>query len=239
MDTFPHHHSSTLRLSQMTRDLHILIRHPYSELGCPPCTTDITGLGTLLQIWASCCRSGSSQDVGFDAESIGREPLKVAGATPRTSRPVPEVLHVPTPHDMARMTGPKPGHYVTSVVFLPDTNVQDLKIAVNDHLAAQRPGFWVSTHDVLTTLLWAAVLGAKPAPPDPSASANPTSTNRLPGQLPQQAPSAPTAGVPRRRLCHDERQRRTRRHALHLPWPALDRSDLQHLCGGPHGREPR
>ncbi|OTA59279.1 hypothetical protein K449DRAFT_397570 [Hypoxylon sp. EC38] len=135
-------------------------------------TTDITGFGALLKIWASHCRTRSSAAVGFDKSWLDRKALLerpgVASGTMPTS--VPELLHVQGPQDLARSASATShrGDFKTAIFFFPQKTLQALKRAVNDHIVSQGVAGWVSSSDILTALLWSAILAAEL---DPTASA--------------------------------------------------------------------
>ncbi|OTA77724.1 hypothetical protein M434DRAFT_251349 [Hypoxylon sp. CO27-5] len=128
-------------------------------------TTDITGFGALLKIWASHCRTRSSTAVGFDKSWLERKALverpdATSGTAPTS---VPELLHVQGPQDLSRSTGAASRHsdFKTAIFFFPQKTLQALKQAVNDHIASQGVTGWVSSSDILTALLWSAILAAE------------------------------------------------------------------------------
>jgi hypothetical protein len=137
--------------------------------------TDITGFGALLKIWASHCRDGSSRGIGFDANWLDRGPLFATSPQPHDtdSAVIPHLLHVATvgkvkpvagrsPAGQVARTGPK--DYRTAILYFPQQQLRALKDAANAHLASQGSGAWVSTSDVLSSLLWSAVIEAEGLP---------------------------------------------------------------------------
>ncbi|KAI0477806.1 hypothetical protein GGR56DRAFT_427312 [Xylariaceae sp. FL0804] len=199
------------------------------------CTTDISGLGSLLAVWAAHCRyvTGSEGSLpaaaaaGFDAGWLDRRPLfcssvdddgddndggssaaeqpgggqevevPAGGAAlphkakegPPLPPPLPELLHTPDAPARAGEDDEGGDDYVTGIYFFPQAGLARLKAGVNAYLAssssssstssssssnptsesssASANSAWVSTSDVLTALLWRAVLAAEQHPPLP------------------------------------------------------------------------
>ncbi|KAI1764269.1 hypothetical protein GGR53DRAFT_328361 [Hypoxylon sp. FL1150] len=129
------------------------------------CTTDITGFGALLKLWASYCRTGASAAAGFDPAWLDREALlaQPTGVNRLAPTSIPELLHVKGLSDYARLTAAsaQPSDLTTCIFFFPQQNLQVLKDAVNQDIASQGIAGWVSTGDVLTALLWSAILAAE------------------------------------------------------------------------------
>ncbi|KAI1097221.1 transferase family-domain-containing protein [Jackrogersella minutella] len=129
------------------------------------CTTDITGFGALLKIWASHCRTGASAAVGFGPAWLDREVLlqrpNISNRPAPTS--VPELLHVKGPSEFSRLASlaSQSSDLVTGIFFFAQKTLQTLKLAVNEHIASQGLAGWVSSSDILTALLWSAVLAAE------------------------------------------------------------------------------
>ncbi|KAI1178285.1 hypothetical protein F4777DRAFT_538088 [Nemania sp. FL0916] len=131
--------------------------------------TDIAGFGALLRLWAAHCRGESSGDIGFHASWLDRSPLFVsATANPSTlsdKAPMPDLLHILTPEEKARATAARAqitkNDYRTCILYFPQQRLRTLKDAVNTYVAAQDPGTWVSTSDVLASLLWSAIITAQ------------------------------------------------------------------------------
>ncbi|KAI1798829.1 transferase family-domain-containing protein [Daldinia bambusicola] len=132
------------------------------------CTTDITGFAALLKLWASYCRTGSSAGAGFDPSWLNRGALversNARNATTPTS--MPKLLHIRELDEYVRHAGSvplSPGDLTTGIFFFPQTKLQALKRAVNKHIASQSSigSGWVSTGDILTTLLWSATLAVE------------------------------------------------------------------------------
>ncbi|KAI1776645.1 hypothetical protein F4818DRAFT_411308 [Hypoxylon cercidicola] len=129
------------------------------------CTTDITGFGALLKIWASHCRTGASAAAGFDPAWLDRRALleRPNGANRAAPTSIPELLHVMRLADFARVgaTSAQSSDPITSIFFFPQNNLQALRDAVNAHITSQGVSGWVSTGDILTALLWSASLAAE------------------------------------------------------------------------------
>ncbi|KAI1379599.1 transferase family-domain-containing protein [Hypoxylon crocopeplum] len=132
------------------------------------CTTDIAGFGAILKIWASHCRTGAAAAVGFDPTWMDREALMGRPDIDHRTAPtsIPELLHVRGPDDFTRLTISKsrPSNLVTSIFFFPQKALQALKHAVNEHIVSQGIAGWASTSDILTALLWSALLAAEQDP---------------------------------------------------------------------------
>ncbi|KAH8167897.1 hypothetical protein CIB48_g352 [Xylaria polymorpha] len=134
---------------------------------------DITGFDALLKIWASHCRDGSSQDIGFDASWMDRGPLFSASGnafSPSNIASMPKLLHIRNPEELARLAGrarvSRTGqrNYQTGIFYFPHPQLRALKDAVNAHIVSQEPGYWVSTSNILSSLLWSAILEAEGTP---------------------------------------------------------------------------
>jgi len=135
--------------------------------------TDITGFGSLLKVWASCCRDESPSDtIHFSKDWMNREPL-FASSDPVSQNPeldgVPDLLHIKAEDETTRITGSAVGdisagqqkarvnNYKTAIFYFPQHHLQSLKSAVNAHLESLEPGSWASTGDILGSLLWSAI----------------------------------------------------------------------------------
>ncbi|KAI4861017.1 hypothetical protein F4820DRAFT_83421 [Hypoxylon rubiginosum] len=129
------------------------------------CTTDITGFGALLKIWAAHCRTGASAAAGFDPTWLDRKALLEQPGTSTRSAPasIPELLYVRGPDDFTRIAGAsvRPNDPTTCIFLFPQKNLRVLKDAVNGHIVSQGAAAWVSTGDILTALLWSAILAAE------------------------------------------------------------------------------
>ncbi|ETS82937.1 hypothetical protein PFICI_04813 [Pestalotiopsis fici W106-1] len=127
-------------------------------------TTDITGIGALLKLWAAHCRARSSAAVQFDRSCYDRSELFRAAVTdPNNSGPLvtPELVHVldGLEQPKAKIDG---AVYVTRILHFSQALLQDLKTIVNEHVrSVQGPIKWVSTSDVLTAILWSATVWMK------------------------------------------------------------------------------
>ncbi|KAI3335647.1 hypothetical protein F4824DRAFT_464358 [Ustulina deusta] len=132
--------------------------------------TDITGLGALLKIWASHCRDGGS-DIGFGASWMDRGPLFSASRSPAST--MPGLLHLKTPDESAAVRGtgragtgqPQIPYYRTGIFYFPRRPLRVLRDAANAHVASREPGSWVATSDILSSLLWSAIIAARGNPP--------------------------------------------------------------------------
>ncbi|KAL7922198.1 transferase [Trichoderma austrokoningii] len=111
-------------------------------------TADITAYGSLLKIWASHCRTGSSRGIGFDQSWLDRTAIvrSCHDALPDT----PLLLH--KEESVPPSQPPKPAKLETRYLKFSEEYLKDLKGEVNKQLPDGTA--WVSTSDVLTALLW-------------------------------------------------------------------------------------
>ncbi|CAG9982539.1 unnamed protein product [Clonostachys byssicola] len=126
-------------------------------------TTDITGFGALLKIWASHCSSHSSQPIGFSADWLDRRALLPSNyVTPDAAQiNLPTLLHRVIADDVEKSGGhDDPDHLDTLIFKLSGDALQSLKGEVIKHLDTDVVP-WVSTSDVLYGILWAAVTYAE------------------------------------------------------------------------------
>ncbi|KAI0483873.1 hypothetical protein F4859DRAFT_503342 [Xylaria cf. heliscus] len=157
---------------------------------------DITGFAALLKIWASHCRDGSSRDIGFDASWMDRGPLFSSSLESLPSpAALPKLLHIRTPGESTRPAGRSqagqaaPGitpkkNYQTSIFYFPQAHLRALKDAADAHLESSwAPGSWVSTSDILSALLWSAVLEAEDSNGPVTDNTTQTSTLSFPVQF--------------------------------------------------------
>ncbi|KAI1077077.1 transferase family-domain-containing protein [Whalleya microplaca] len=147
-------------------------------------TTDITGFGSLLRIWASHCRTGSSAAAGFDPAWLDRKALFDPPEAKTEPVPLPENLHIREPSALSKLgSGGSPAHIgnlKTAIFFFPQRGLRRLKDAVNEHItSSQGAGTWVSTSDILTVLLWSSILAAEAPEPNPPPSPGPKHTTTL------------------------------------------------------------
>ncbi|KAI0102281.1 hypothetical protein GGR51DRAFT_294203 [Nemania sp. FL0031] len=132
--------------------------------------TDITGFGALLKMWAAHCRDGSSQCIGFDANWMDRGPLfstSASASSPSPENPMrmPDLLHIATPEELARSKARSQAagkrSYQTAIFYFPQTRLWALKDRVNKHIASTDLRSWVSTSDILSSLLWSSIIEAR------------------------------------------------------------------------------
>ncbi|KAI1741760.1 hypothetical protein F4680DRAFT_59844 [Xylaria scruposa] len=133
---------------------------------------DITGFDVLLKIWASHCRDGTSREIGFNASWMNRSLLfsSVNPPKPSAHAPMPKLLHIRTPEELARLAsrsqagnvaGSGLKSYRTGIFYFPLQQLRVLKDAVNALVISQEPESWVSTSDILSSLLWGAIIEAE------------------------------------------------------------------------------
>ncbi|KAI1397557.1 transferase family-domain-containing protein [Hypoxylon fuscum] len=135
------------------------------------CTTDITGFGSLLKLWASYCRTDASAAAGFGPAWLDRKALLEQSNTTKRPAPtsIPELLHVQQPDVLYKRSSlmlPPRDDFATEIFFFPQRTLQALKHAVNEHIAREGGAGWISTGDILTALLWAATSAAELDPMD-------------------------------------------------------------------------
>ena len=130
-------------------------------------TTDITGYGALLRLWASYCRTGSSVSSDFDRTWSDRKLLfdylqHDTGPWPIS---MPKLLHPQQPTNDAPETDKATtrAKYKTGIFFFSQKSLQEVKRVINRSLAGFDPRSWVSTGDILAALLWCAVIEAEMA----------------------------------------------------------------------------
>ncbi|CAH0027507.1 unnamed protein product [Clonostachys rhizophaga] len=126
-------------------------------------TTDITGFGALLKIWASHCSSHSSQPIGFSVDWLDRRALLPSSyvAPDAAQINLPTLLHREVAGGVKKSGGhDDPDHLETLVFKLSGDALRGLKGKVTKHLDTNVVP-WVSTSDVLYGLLWAAVTYAE------------------------------------------------------------------------------
>ncbi|KAK8868359.1 Fumigaclavine B O-acetyltransferase easN [Apiospora arundinis] len=143
-------------------------------------TTDITGLGALLEIWAAHCRRGEQlhddDDDGASApvvatymldrsavRDLGSGSSDIPDAIPsilffqddgEAGAPTSDLLATAVP---SATTITMPPSFVTAIFHFAPQSLRRLKAFAND--GADLP--WVSTGDALTALLWSAVVAAE------------------------------------------------------------------------------
>ncbi|KAI1874936.1 uncharacterized protein JN550_002365 [Neoarthrinium moseri] len=130
-------------------------------------TTDITGFGVLLKLWASRCRSGSSANIGLDPSWYNREAISgpPEEAANDESRAVPQLIHIVEQDALPQAAATRTPELEceTRIFYLPVESLRRVKDSINGggHLAfSGAKAQWVSTGDVLTALLWSATVNA-------------------------------------------------------------------------------
>jgi trichothecene 3-O-acetyltransferase len=128
-------------------------------------TTDVTGLGALLKLWAAHCRSGSSAAVGFDPSWFDRSILLGSSTGSVGPAPdIPEFIHLLEKGEQPRLAiAPlEDTVYETEIWHFPQKLLHELKEVLNQHVVAMRLEVpWVSTGDVLAAILWSATTWAE------------------------------------------------------------------------------
>lgn len=129
------------------------------------CTTDITGFGVILKTWASHCQRNGSTATIFDPMWMDHSILLKHYDMNMRKAPsgIPKLLHIRGPDDHARLANSRlyPDDFTTDILFFPQKTLQTLKHAVNEHITSQGVTGWVSTGDIITALLWSAILVAE------------------------------------------------------------------------------
>ncbi|KAK1237393.1 hypothetical protein MKX08_003018 [Trichoderma sp. CBMAI-0020] len=115
-------------------------------------TADVTAYGSLLKIWASHCRTGSSEDIGFDQSWLDRTAIV---RSPRNApADTPLLLH--EEQSLPSSQPSRPAKLETQYLKFSGEYLKRLKAKVNRHLPDGTA--WVSTSDVLTALLWGYII---------------------------------------------------------------------------------
>ncbi|KAK4082254.1 uncharacterized protein Triagg1_2066 [Trichoderma aggressivum f. europaeum] len=115
-------------------------------------TADITAFGSLLKIWASHCRTGSSEDVQFSQLWLDR--TAIVNSSHHAPTDVPLLLHT---EDSSLSSQPsKPVEIETTFFRYSAESLKGLKAEVSKHLPDGTS--WVSTSDILTALLWGSAI---------------------------------------------------------------------------------
>ncbi|KAH0493485.1 hypothetical protein TgHK011_000152 [Trichoderma gracile] len=121
-------------------------------------TADITAFGSLLKIWASYCRTGSSEDIQFDQSWLDRS------AIVRQSHDVPVdtplLLHKEESSNSAGQPS-KPPNLETHLFRYSAEYLKGLKVEVSKHLPEGTS--WVSTSDILSAILWGTIVTSEDA----------------------------------------------------------------------------
>ncbi|KAJ3548614.1 hypothetical protein NM208_g916 [Fusarium decemcellulare] len=126
-------------------------------------TTDITGFGALLKIWASHCSSHSSRPISFSDNWLDRGALfpirhEVADAAPID---LPALLHREAEDDVQKREPVENFDQLETLIFKYSSNtLRTLKDEVIQRLDTDEIP-WVSTSDILYGLLWSAVIYAE------------------------------------------------------------------------------
>ncbi|RYP35290.1 hypothetical protein DL767_003878 [Monosporascus sp. MG133] len=133
--------------------------------------TDITGFGSLIKLWASHCRVGSSAAAGFDHNWLDRSAL--SNLTP--SAPVGDIrASIPDglffqDSSVSPIASPGAGsprnapEYTAGIFYFAPQALEQLKRVANSQITTLGDiGIpWVSTSDVITALLWSAAVWAE------------------------------------------------------------------------------
>ncbi|KAL6821260.1 transferase family domain-containing protein [Trichoderma camerunense] len=115
-------------------------------------TADITAFGSLLKIWASHCRTGSSEDIQFSRLWLDR--TAIVNSSRHAPANAPLLLHK---EDSSPSSQPsKPVEIETTFFRYSAESFKSLKAEVTKHLPDETS--WVSTSDILTALLWGSAI---------------------------------------------------------------------------------
>ncbi|PTB63393.1 hypothetical protein BBK36DRAFT_1181805 [Trichoderma citrinoviride] len=121
-------------------------------------TADITAFGSLLKTWASHCRTGSSEVIGFDQSWLDRSAIVRQSHNVPADTPV--LLHKEESSNTASQTS-KPPEMETQFSRYSAEYLKGLKVEVNKHLPEGTS--WVSTSDILTAILWGTIVSSEDA----------------------------------------------------------------------------
>ncbi|KAK8080236.1 hypothetical protein PG997_008054 [Apiospora hydei] len=153
-------------------------------------TTDITGFGALLKIWASNCRRlhnrpGNGNELPLlDAAMLDRAAVRDLGSgVPGSDIPsmIPPVLFFQDGEPIPKPAAVRPpSEFMTAIFYFSRTSLEQLKVLAANRLPSVVADVsWVSTSDVLTALLWSAVVAAETPPPSPTSQNDATSSSTI------------------------------------------------------------
>ncbi|KAL0943843.1 transferase family protein [Colletotrichum truncatum] len=140
-------------------------------VGLHHAVSDMIGFGSLVKIWSAHCRDGASTAAGFDRTWLDRSPLcNIAPSTP--VGPVPAVIPDGLFYEdvsVSALVSPGEGppqpvpEFTAAIFYFAPEGLERLKRAAVDHLPilGESGVPWVSTSDVLTALLWSAIVWAE------------------------------------------------------------------------------
>lgn len=160
LDLFPLEQNADKQPLPVSRATLFLVRHGYLLcVSIHHSTTDITGFGALLSIWASHCRTGNSRAVQFSANWIDREKLRFTPTD--SSQRCPDLLHVRQNLEKRRNLKIPASSEMESSIF--QFQRQGLEIMKNQVIGLLPRGMpWVSKGDILTAILWSAIVITEP-----------------------------------------------------------------------------
>ncbi|PKK54254.1 hypothetical protein CI102_544 [Trichoderma harzianum] len=118
-------------------------------------TADITAFGSLLKIWASHCRTGSSEDIQFNQLWLDR--TAIVNNSHHVPADTPLLLHKENSSPSSRPS--KPVEIETAFFKYSAKSLKSLKAEVSKHLPDGTS--WVSTSDILTALLWGSATSSE------------------------------------------------------------------------------
>ncbi|KAL7808697.1 transferase family domain-containing protein [Trichoderma gracile] len=121
-------------------------------------TADITAFGSLLKIWASYCRTGSSEDIRFDQSWLDRSAIVRQSHDAPADTPL--LLHKEEGSNSASQTS-KPPNLETHFFRYSAEYLKGLKVEVSKHLPEGTS--WVSTSDILSAILWSSIVTSEDA----------------------------------------------------------------------------
>jgi hypothetical protein len=124
-------------------------------------TTDITGLGILLRIWASHCKMARSGAVVRMKSLNRRAPFWEANK--KASIDLPALLHYKIPGVQENVSGTD---IVTSIFTFSNQELSILKAEVTRGTSSTNGTGWVSKGDILTAILWSSVVSTELSYPD-------------------------------------------------------------------------
>ncbi|KAL7942888.1 transferase family domain-containing protein [Trichoderma barbatum] len=123
-------------------------------------TADITAFGSLLKIWASHCRTGSSEDIQFSQRWLDRTAIFSNSQNAPADTPI--LLH----KEESSPTGqPSKSVQIETQFFKYSAEyLKNLKNEVSKHVPDGTS--WVSTSDILTAILWGSTISSEFADDD-------------------------------------------------------------------------
>ncbi|KAM0259702.1 hypothetical protein ACHAQJ_003136 [Trichoderma viride] len=118
-------------------------------------TADITAFGSLLKIWASHCRTGSSEAVHFDQRWLDR--TAIVSSSHNAPSDWPLLIH--KEENVQSSQPSEPVKLETQFFKYSGDYLKRFKLEVSKNLPDGTP--WISTSDIVTALLWGSIISSE------------------------------------------------------------------------------